>query len=371
MRKLAFLLCWVALNSNIIAQVPSFGKSSTFDVACWNVEWFGSTSNGPSNETRQFDNVLEVLRNSKVDVWGLQEISSTATFNKLLDSLPKYNGVIAPYSQTQKTALVYDTSMFNLLYSKVVLTQYDYDFASGRFPFEVGLTPKNKPQDTLIILVIHLKANIGNNSSKQIAWERRKNASGYMYDYLNSTYPNLKSMIIGDFNDDTDVSIFNSNTTPFTKFLNDGTRYSFLTTGLSAANEGSTVGRSDMVDHILISNEWFSTYKTNSCQRMRLDNYLSSYSSSTSDHYPIFASFNENYNSIADLRSQSNFIYPNPMSTHKVWNNPNGIEITSITNYNGQALPVNYLELKNKEKGLYFIQYKLKGKQYSQKVLVN
>mgnify|MGYP000409796600 CR=1 FL=1 len=176
MRKHCLLLLIFFIGISLRAQVPSFGQSTRFDVACWNVEWFGSASNGPSNEMEQFNNVLEVFRNTNIDIWGLQEISSQSSFEQLLDSLPHHGGILAPISQTQKTAFIYDTGLFNLLYSKLILTGFSYDFASGRFPFEIGLSPKTNPQDTIIAIVIHLKANFGNASQKQTSWQRRKKA---------------------------------------------------------------------------------------------------------------------------------------------------------------------------------------------------
>ena len=371
-KKLTFLiLIFLGAVGFMQGQVPAYGLQNRLDVACWNIEWFGDNQNGPSNETRQFNNVLEVFRNSDIDVWGLQEISSNITFNRLLDSLPEYEGVVAPYSQTQKTALVYDTSLFTLLYSKVVLTQYDYDFASGRFPFEVGLAPKWDLQDTHIFLVVHLKANTGNSTAKQEAWQRRKNASGHMYTYLNNTYPKRKCMIIGDFNDDTDISIHNSNVTPFSLFVQDANNYRFLTTSLSANNEGSTVGRSDVVDHILITNEWFSAYFPNSCTRLRLDQHLISYGFSTSDHYPIFAAFNiPQTPNVSSPNTLSLGLYPNPLPVGSKLELKPGVEIVQIHNLQGQGISKIQWDEGKVEAGVYFLQLQWQGKTFAEKILV-
>lgn len=372
LKHLTFLILFILSAVGFTqAQVPAYGLQNRLDVACWNIEWFGDLQNGPSNETRQFNNVLEVFRNSQIDVWGLQEISSNTTFNRLLDSLPEYEGVVAPYSQTQKTALVYDTSLFTLLYSKVVLTQYDYDFASGRFPFEVGLAPKWDLQDTHIFLVVHLKANVGNSTAKQEAWQRRKNASGHMYTYLNNTYPQRKCMIIGDFNDDTDISIHNSNVTPFSLFIQDANNYRFLTTELSANNEGSTVGRSDVVDHILITDEWFGRYQSNSCTRLRLDQHLSSYSFSTSDHYPIFAAFTIPQTPNVSLPSAQYLgLYPNPLPVGSQLQLKPGVEIIQIHNIQGKVISKALWEVGKVNPGIYLLQLQWQGKTFAEKIIV-
>ena len=174
MRSIALCIS-ILFTTALQAQIPSYGSANQLDVACWNIKWFGDLNNGPSDETMQFNNALKVFRETNVDVWGLSEISDDATFSRMIDSLSGYQGIIAPINQSQKTALMYDTSLFTVLFNKLVITDKSYDFASGRFPFEVAMVPKyGNPNDTLIIIVLHLKANVGNASDKQKSWERRK-----------------------------------------------------------------------------------------------------------------------------------------------------------------------------------------------------
>ena len=46
-----------ALESQPYAvTVPGKGSATTLDIASWNIEWFGDTGNGPSNETLQLQN---------------------------------------------------------------------------------------------------------------------------------------------------------------------------------------------------------------------------------------------------------------------------------------------------------------------------
>jgi hypothetical protein len=43
------------------AVVPPQGMASTLDVGNWNIEWFGATDFGPTNETLQSQNVRDVM----------------------------------------------------------------------------------------------------------------------------------------------------------------------------------------------------------------------------------------------------------------------------------------------------------------------
>ncbi|MFN5885646.1 MAG: hypothetical protein ACK445_09925 [Bacteroidota bacterium] len=105
LRHSTILLLFFSVIFCAKAQVPKIGVDSLLDVACWNVEWFGNTSNGPTNEALQFDNVKQVLVNTDFDVWGLCEVSEFSTYMNLQSQLPKYESILASYSQTQKTAL--------------------------------------------------------------------------------------------------------------------------------------------------------------------------------------------------------------------------------------------------------------------------
>jgi hypothetical protein len=121
------------------AQVPKIGTDTTLDIGTWNIEWFGDSLNGPSNEVTQLKNVTDVIQGMNLDLLGLCEISNAGYWSKLQTNLPDYGAILTSYSQTQKTGLLYRKSMFRLLYSKSILLAFEYEFASGRFPLEIAL----------------------------------------------------------------------------------------------------------------------------------------------------------------------------------------------------------------------------------------
>src|SRR5262245_52665958 len=75
--------------------VPSKGTDTTLDTASWNIEWFGDTSNGPTNEALQLQNARAVIAGADMDIWGVAEIVSLAQWNNLKAQLPGYAGFIA------------------------------------------------------------------------------------------------------------------------------------------------------------------------------------------------------------------------------------------------------------------------------------
>ncbi len=279
------------LNSGLVSgQVPKIGTDTTLDVGTWNIEWFGDSLNGPSNEVTQLKNVTEVIQGMNLDVLGLCEISNAGYWSKLQTNLPDYGAVLTSYSQTQKTGLLYRKSMFRLLYSKSILLAFEYEFASGRFPLEIALeTQWGSKKDTMYVWVIHLKANTGSTSEKLMSYERRSKAAEELKNYLDPK-KRWKGVVLGDWNDDLDVSIVSGKNSPFLTWRND-TNYVFPSYRLSLAKQKSTASYSEMIDHMCVTTSMKSNWLLNQSGVMVGDAYMPSYRFNTSDHYPVWARF--------------------------------------------------------------------------------
>ena len=277
--------------------VPREGTATSLDVANWNVEWFGDTSFGPTNETLQQSNVRDVIAGTDVDIWGLEEVVSATAWAGLKAGLPGYAGVLsneanvengaAYYTSTeQKVALLYKTSIATLQSAKIILTANDYDFA-GRPPMEVKLTVKlNGITEDLVVIVLHMKA-----FNDDVSWQRRQNAAAALKSYLDTTYPTQKVMVIGDWNDDVDASITPGRPTPYANFLSDTARYRFPTKALTDARISSSVSYPDMIDHQLETSRQLGDYIAGSVKVIRADLSIPSYGTTTSDHYPVLSRY--------------------------------------------------------------------------------
>jgi endonuclease/exonuclease/phosphatase family metal-dependent hydrolase len=279
------------LNCGLVSgQVPKIGTDTTLDIGTWNIEWFGDSLNGPSNEVTQLKNVTEVIQGMNLDLLGLCEISNAGYWAKLQSNLPDYGAVLTNYSQTQKTGLLYRKSMFRLLYSKSILLAFDYEFASGRFPLEVALeTQWGSKKDTMYIWVMHLKANTGSTSEKLTSYNRRAKAAEELKNYLDPK-KRWKGVVLGDWNDDLDVSIVSGKASPFVDWRND-TNYVFPSYRLSLAKQKSTASYSEMIDHMCVTTSMRSNWLLNQSGVMVGDAYVPSYRFNTSDHYPVWARF--------------------------------------------------------------------------------
>jgi len=271
--------------------IPKIGTDTTVDVACWNTEWLGNTQNGPTNELTQMKNVVAVIKGMDLDLWGMCEVSSAAAWDTLRERLPEYAGVISTWSQTQKTALLYRKSMFRLLGAQHILAVYEREFASGRLPLEVMLEVNSGlKKDTIYTVVIHLKANVGTTAEKSESYDFRKRSSEALKDYLDLR-KTRKYVVLGDWNDDLDVSIYNNLATPFVRFLSDTAGYFFPSRALTLAGQRSTTSYSNMIDHQMVNRSMLPYYVAKSAAVFKADAYIIGYSSNTSDHYPVYARY--------------------------------------------------------------------------------
>ncbi|MEX0719501.1 MAG: PKD domain-containing protein [Balneolaceae bacterium] len=279
---------------------PAQGKSSTLDFGTWNLEWFGDPDNGPSNEQLQLENIQFIISGLDMDLWSVQEVTGLVHFEDLISQLSGYDGFLANdplvtdgpeyYSDfddnEMKVGLIYKPDMISVETAKVILKDYDFEFA-GRPPVEVQLSATiDGTTQNLVIILIHAKAG-----SRGDAFERRQAGSEAMKTYLDETWPDAHVMVIGDFNDDLDESIQKPNESPYKNFVDDAADYTFTTKELTDAGETSTVYYSEVIDHHLSTNELIASYEDGTVQIFPADEYLEDYPQTTSDHYPVLSSY--------------------------------------------------------------------------------
>ncbi|WP_225410343.1 putative Ig domain-containing protein [Stigmatella hybrida] len=278
---------------------PDAGSPLPLAVANWNVEWFGSTTEGPSNDALQLNNVRAVIGDAGVDFWALQEVVSASALLQLKQALPGYDGFAANDSRVsqgssyytaseQKPAVLFKSDTVQMQEAKIILTGYDYEFA-GRPPLQVSLRVTRGSQSVdLIAIVLHMKAQTGGIAD----YNRRKDAGAALKQYLDSQLPTARVVVLGDWNDDVDVSIYDASgymPSPYENFVSAPSAYQFLTRPLSLQGVGSTVGWPSFIDHQLVTDELAGDYVSESTQVLHPS--LPDYANTTSDHYPIQSRF--------------------------------------------------------------------------------
>ena len=278
-------------------QIPAQGTAATLDVVTWNLLFFGATNQGPADETLQMARVRDVILGTDADLWGVQEVTDADAFAALLDQLPGYRGFLAndasvpggsdSYDRGElKVGLVYKPSVAEVTGARVILGDLDYEFA-GRPPLEVQLrVTLGGTSHDMVVIVLHAKA-----IADETSWERRRAAGDGLKAYLDDTWPDHVVLVPADWNDDVDESITRGRDTPYRSLVDAAPEWVFPTAGLSAAGARSMPRYTEVIDHILASDEAMAWYQQGSAMVYELDELIDDYLDTTSDHLPVLARF--------------------------------------------------------------------------------
>jgi exonuclease III len=302
---LAFVLAALPARAQTI---PPVGTASSFDVATWNIEWFGSGLGGPTNEALQQANVADVIQQAGIDVWALQEIASATAFNNLLSTLGGgWAGMRASSGADQRLAYVYDPDVVDVLsLGEVTDGMDDFDFG-GRYPYQLHarVSLAGGAAFEVYLLTVHMKS--GSTSSD---YARRVNASQQLKAYVDGLLAGgARVVVLGDLNDELLESIVEGRTSPSANFLADDD-YLFLTEPFDQPGDGSdentycgtstACSSGSVFDHLLLTNTLAGDYEDGSVARYvalldAFDAFGGEFVQTTSDHLPVYARF--------DLRS--------------------------------------------------------------------
>ncbi|RNC79446.1 MAG: T9SS C-terminal target domain-containing protein [Balneola sp.] len=293
----------------------SISKDFTLDVVTWNIEWFGDEGNGPADVNTQFENVKTLVTTLDADIYALQEISDVTLFNSLVSDLQDYDGVIADFSQTQRTAYLYNTNSIQFQDSELITSgMVQSDWANGRYPFLLQFTANiNGEGREIYAYNIHAKA-FGEPSD----YSQRLNASGQLKSYLDNTHQGDNVIVLGDFNDEILESTSEGEDSPYKNF-DDDTEYTIVTKSLEQAGYTS-FSRFSMIDHIVFNSQLSDEYFEGT-ERVENPFYIGSFLSETSDHFPVWVRFkwgvitsNEDEPSERAYTLRLDQNYPNPFN---------------------------------------------------------
>jgi len=297
MKKILFF-CLIGLMAfscgNNVSTNPSpeitlddlfFGTDSTFEVVTWNIQNFPKMSSTSANY------VVQIIMAVDADIFALQEIESSSYFDYVIlqlneqDSLYIWDGYRAiGASYDVNLAYIYKNDLIQI---NGIYEIYEDDwFAFPRSPVVFELSYED---EDLVIVNNHLKSGGGTEDE-----ERRLQASQKLQAFIDSTYSDVKVILVGDLNDDIAES---QATNVFWNFIEDTENYLFADMDIA---EGSFANWSypswpSHLDHILITNELFDEYENSTVRTILVDHYLDGgwheYEESISDHRPVGMKF--------------------------------------------------------------------------------
>lgn len=375
---------FVTAQSNIsFSEESSFSTSATVDfkVTTVNAEWLSCSQNDPADDKLQINNIATLISTINPDVIALQEVGTSSTY-ATIDTLVKkmgsaWAGKIVPWSADncdQNQGIIYKKSRIQLTSSSLVTTGgTSYNWSSGRYPalYNVSFIVSAGSSVPVSLFNIHAKA-----MSDTTSYNRRKAASVSLKSLLDgSTYNTKNVIILGDFNDYLIGSQCTSKTdSPYKNFIDDATNY----TGLSKSLV-DTYYSSPVIDNIIISNELSSALVSGSVLReTTATQKISSYSSTTSDHTPVSATFRFSIpTALVNLNDNLEIsVFPNPAQNYLTVKTDLKIENIQLFNLTGnEVLKLNdisdKIDISKLPQGIYILRVKTEKGYYQQKLLKN
>ncbi len=310
--SLLILLSWFSFgcgngqNNQQKENAISGTKSTTQNITIvnWNIEWFGSTKNGPYDLDLQQANVQKILQYLHAELYGLCEVVDIDRLNEVVHQLgDQYSCIVSDYAagaksgntqtlkDAQKMAFVFDKNIFKNVHTRAFMqksSRAGYNFSNGRYPFLLEATIQQNGKDfPIAVLLIHAKSGADKDS-----YNRRLQAANEMADSIKVVLNDKPLMIMGDYNDVLQNSIAGKNlTSPYSALLQNGN--TALTLQLSPASGGTTLHYPTIIDNQIINSALAAHYVKGSIAiRKDIVNAVSDFKNGkTSDHYPISSSF--------------------------------------------------------------------------------
>ncbi len=266
-----------------IHSLEKVGREDSLELVTWNMHNF------PDNGTLSIDSYKLIIENLDVDLYAVQEIADTVSFDNLMDSLSGYDGLYSDdtYSSGyQKTGIIYKTDLISVLSSEQIYIDKEYEFPRPPMVFKLMVSMNGYSNDFYLI-VVHLKAYQGVEEL-----DRRRGAVRLLKEYMDSGISSNEEkdyIIAGDWNDElTDPESDNC----FTLLLNDPGSYKFLTNEIADDPVYSSYPSwGSLIDHILISEALFDEYNGGSTTTLLIDSRISGYFENVSDHRPVISFF--------------------------------------------------------------------------------
>lgn len=301
----------------IVADTVS--KNRTIDITTWNLEWFGwaDSTRGPFNKTLQRQRIRTIMDTIKADIYALQEVLTDEALASLSDSIVGgYRRIFnSDIPSDQKMAYIYNPVTVTPVSTGLAVNGGSQAWANGRFPLRMTFDVAGGKR--MVVFNIHGKAT--DSATASTDYQRRKTDAETFHAYLRDFYADSSVVVLGDFNDRL-VGTNVDSTLPscYGVFTNDAQGWKATTLPLEQEGLSSYLGfNRSFIDHILINSKVVPVY-----YRAYLESperYLTSYSSTVSDHRPVtLRLWNDGTVGVNDqsvLPASVVRVSPNPMST--------------------------------------------------------
>ena len=258
--------------------VVSFESGEDFEVVTFNIQEF-------PRENNTIMHTAELLNHLNADVVAVQEISSEQALEELASKMEGWESVFTPSPTSYNMSLGYLVKMteVELIEEETQAWFEDESYYFPRSPFVIKVRHRESGQETFLVN-LHLKA-MGDDESVG----RRRVASTMLQEHLDQNYSEDHVIVLGDFNDELDEAKAIDDV--FSNFSEDSNNYRFADMSIARGDEAfySYPGWPSHIDHILMTDEWFSDFDM--AMTLRPDECFDDYADYISDHRPVVAVF--------------------------------------------------------------------------------
>ena len=275
----------------IFTFLISCSESETSDseyitIGTFNIAWLGDGENDTKPRSdKDYQLVYQLIKQTKADIIGLQEIENESAILKVLGQSKDYKFFVCNSGGSQNLAVIYKSGI-------------DLKFVSNYEPIAVE---KNKTRPGAIfslksgnfdpyLMIVHFKSTSRYDSteyleekSRQLRAEQAKVLNNWIDSMLN--FSSEKDIfVLGDFND-----YPSRKNNPTLTSLLDNKNIEFLTFDMKSC-KFEYLGS---IDHIVITNNIKNRYLANSLRMYDINSaFTDAEVENISDHCPVLATFN-------------------------------------------------------------------------------
>ena len=195
-------------------------SGQTLEIATWNIENFPQSN-------MSADYVEQIVEAYNLDVIAVQEITSQALFQSLVDNIDGWEGFVTQVNGgNQMVGYLYKTSEISIVGEAQNLyaddtEEYNDAFTAFRRPYLVQINHTSGFSTYLIN--VHMKCCDGSE-------DRRRSASQLLKTYIDDNLADENVIVLGDFNDE----IVDATDNVFQNFIDDADNFEFATMDIAS-----------------------------------------------------------------------------------------------------------------------------------------
>ena len=260
--------------------VPTVGSSGSLDIATWNIENFPRTVDTPRI-------MADLITSLGLDLVGVVEIADVDAFDELVARLPDHEAILSSHTygdgSYQKVGFIYRKDLMTVDGGALLFNNQGFDFPRPPLQVQVHVNDGVHPPVDFLAIILHLKAGLGDEERA-----RRTDAMATLEQHMRDVVDagdEDEIIVMGDFNEELEYA---ENQAVWAPFLDAPADYTVRTEVLSGGGGAFTyVPTERFYDHFITTAGLEDEMAASPPTIIHLEQQLSSYLSSVSDHVPV------------------------------------------------------------------------------------